>query len=354
MIRRHQTGIALITVLLILALATVAAVSMTSRQQLDIRRTSNILKIEEGYMALLAAEEFAKRVLIWDFREIPKINSRVNTITDGHGDIWKSPFLDSAKQTLGNFEVVNFKFVDLQGRFNLNNLIDANQNPSQADLAAFQRLLHEKGLPDSLANVAVDWIDANTDTYQSGAEDTAYQTLKQPYVPPNKPMASASEMNRLMTVNLAGEEDYDKSSKTRRKYIRDMLHKEDNQVLTALPKRTEINVNSAASPAIFQMLVPGLEYDKAETMFNEIRVGPGQEPLFQNANDFWNYPAVKAVGIKQDKRMPITFSSEYFLFSAEAISGDLVVYCNTIFHRTGGTSPSVEVVHRSYGKKGEI
>lgn len=350
---KYQTGVALITVLLILALATVAAVSMTTRQQLDIRRTTNILKIEEGYVALLAAEEFARRLLLFDFREIPGVGNTVNTNTDGHGDIWDNPLLASAKQTIGNFEVVNFKFVDLQGRFNINNLIDANQTASQADYAAFQRLLNEKGLPAALADVAVDWIDANPDRYQSGAEDSAYQTLTKPYIPPNQSMASASEMYGLMTVNLAGPEDYDKSSKLRRERIQEMLLDEDKLALTALPVRTDVNVNTAASPAIFQMLVPGLNADDAEALFQLTKVGPGQEPPFQNNNDFWSQQAVQALNIPQNQRIPIRFSSEYFLFSAEAISGDLVVYSNTIFHRTRNPE-SVTVIHRSYGKKGEI
>lgn len=353
--RKSQTGIALITVLLVLSLATVAAVSMTSRQQLDIRRTTNILKIEEGYVALLAAEEFARRLLLWDFRQIPNINDQINTITDGYGDLWRSSFLDTAKQTIGNFEVINFKIVDLQGRFNLNNLVDANQNPSGDDVAAFRRLLSEKGLPAELADVSTDWIDTGSVRYQTGAEDNAYQTLSKPYLTPNRFMASASELNRVMGVNLAGAEDYNRVNKNRREIIRDLLYENNDPALTALPVRTNVNVNTAASPAIFQLLVPNLESDDADTLYGlTTQVGDGGDPPFENVNDFWaEVTRVSQLNIPQNQRMPIAVSSEYFLFSAEAISGDLVVYSHTIFHRTNNPQ-SVEVVHRSYGKKGEI
>ena len=353
---RYQSGIALITVLLILSLATVAAVAMTTRQQLDIRRTTNILKIEEGYVALLAAEEFAKRLLLADFREIPGLSNRINTTTDGFGDIWYNPHLGSAKQEIGNFTVTNFKFIDLQGRFNINNLLDANQALSQNDYAAFQRLLDNNALPRSLTDVALDWMDANTDAVNNnGAEDSAYQSLAKPYIPPNQPMTSASEMFRLMGVNLAGSDDSDRSNKKRREIIGNLLHEENNEALTALPGRTTINVNTVSSPAVYQSIVPGLAFDDAEALVGLTNIAPGKAPPFENADDFWNEPAVKPLlaKIAQNQRIQIGVTSEYFLFQAEAISGDLVVYSNTIFHRTA-SPPSVEVIHRSYGKKGEI
>ena len=47
----RQRGVALITALLVVALATVAAVAMATRQQLDIRRTGNLLHGEQAYLA---------------------------------------------------------------------------------------------------------------------------------------------------------------------------------------------------------------------------------------------------------------------------------------------------------------
>ena len=43
-----QRGVALITALLVIALVTAAAVAMASRQQLDIRRTANILQRDQA------------------------------------------------------------------------------------------------------------------------------------------------------------------------------------------------------------------------------------------------------------------------------------------------------------------
>ena len=103
MSHNRQTGIALITVLLILSLATVVAVSMTTRQQLDIRRTSNILQIEEAYTVLFAAEEFARAMLSYDATQTKTLSN-----TDGAGDYWNDYSLETAVNTVGNFMLIVF------------------------------------------------------------------------------------------------------------------------------------------------------------------------------------------------------------------------------------------------------
>ena len=42
----HQSGVALITALLVVSLATILAVSLVSHLYFDIRRTSNILRLD--------------------------------------------------------------------------------------------------------------------------------------------------------------------------------------------------------------------------------------------------------------------------------------------------------------------
>lgn len=349
MVRRQQSGIALITVLLILSLATVAAVSMTTRQQLDIRRTTNILRIEQAYMALLAAEESVKRLLIEDANR---------NLTDSSGDIWNDKLVRSAVQKVGEFTVTNFVIEDLQGRFNINNLVQASRaDVSLNDHRAFVRLLGLVGLRDELADAAYDWIDNAPAQYEDGAEDDAYSGLEKPYLTPNLDMASASEMYRLKDVNLPRKDDSDESHKTRRDIIRYMLQGDDQtpKVLIALPQRTPINVNMPASPKIFEMIIPRIDKDDAQDLYDRTQsLLPGAAPAFTDADAFWTDPRATPLVATAD-RVNISFDSHYFLLSVEAFNGDLVVYSNTIFYRTGtGNSVSVRVVHRSYGREGEI
>jgi len=66
---KTQRGVALITVMLVVALATTAAVNMAGRQQLDIRRTENVLYQGQALMYLLGVESWARQFLSDDRRK---------------------------------------------------------------------------------------------------------------------------------------------------------------------------------------------------------------------------------------------------------------------------------------------
>lgn len=395
MLRTRQSGIALITVLLILSLATVAAVAMTTRQQLDIRRTTNILQIEEAYAVLLAAEEFTK-VLLW-YDATQTINPHTPNTTDAFGDFWHHPLLANANQEIGSFDVHDYYIEDLQGRFNVNNLLDGGQVPNQVNYARFRSLLGDVGLPEDLADRAYDWIDGNNSVYQAGAEDNEYSVLEKPYRTPNRLMASASELFRLMGVNLTGKQDYGHTNRDRRRLICAMLldqtkfdvcqaqsnqtqqnanqNNQPQNVLMALPVRTPINVNTVVSPAIYRMIDPNLSQANALAIFNEVQgvgggVGPGTglgkssagknpaSPIFENINQFWTRLQQYQVNVPAANRVDISVDSNYFLLRVQAQSRnnpDFIVYSNTILRRIRDQGPvTVQVVHRSYGKLGEI
>jgi len=108
----NQQGVALITALLVVALATIAAVAMTTRQQLDIHRTANIINGEQAYIYALGGESWIKQILLRD-----------NNKTDSIHDLWAMPMPPLAipgGSVQGQVE-------DLQSRFNLNNLVKEGQ-----------------------------------------------------------------------------------------------------------------------------------------------------------------------------------------------------------------------------------
>ncbi|HIP53142.1 MAG TPA: hypothetical protein EYH03_03925, partial [Chromatiales bacterium] len=63
---RHEKGVALLTALLIVALATIAAVSFSSRQKLTLRLTSNVLASDQAYMYAIGGEYWARGQLARD------------------------------------------------------------------------------------------------------------------------------------------------------------------------------------------------------------------------------------------------------------------------------------------------
>jgi len=109
-----QCGIAVITVLLVIALSTIMVASLTARQQVDIRREQNESAIQLARSLAISGERFAVAVLYRDFQDADRDN------TDSLEDEWSEtlPPVPIGEATLSGC------MVDMQGKFNLNNLVD--------------------------------------------------------------------------------------------------------------------------------------------------------------------------------------------------------------------------------------
>ena len=75
-----QRGVALVTALLVVSIATVAAVAMANRQQLDTRRTGSLLHNEQAWAYVLGAENWARVVLRRDAAD-----SKIDTLAEDCG-----------------------------------------------------------------------------------------------------------------------------------------------------------------------------------------------------------------------------------------------------------------------------
>jgi general secretion pathway protein K len=208
--------VALVTALLVVAIATVAAVSMASRQQLDIRRTATLLHGEQAWAYVLGAENWARVVLRRDLSE-----SQIDTL----GEDWSTrppvSFVEGGS--------IVGRLIDLQSRFNLNNLVLSNGGEDKDAVAYYKRLLRILELDERLAEALVDWIDSDINArFPDGAEDEAYLSLDPPYRAANRPLADASEL-RLV-----------------KGYTAEAVAKLLPHVV-ALPVRTTINVNTAGA-----------------------------------------------------------------------------------------------------------
>jgi len=209
-----QQGVALVTALLIVSLATVAAVAMATRLQVDVRRTGNLLHGEQAYAYALAAESWAEVILRRDAND-----SKIDTL----GEDWATALPPIAVEG----GVVNGHIEDLQGRFNLNNLVGTDGKPSVPDLEYFKRLLGLLGAEPGLATALLDWIDADINaTFPDGAEDDVYLLESPPYRAANRPLVSISELRLVKGYSAE---------------IVALLE----PYITALPVATALNVNTA-------------------------------------------------------------------------------------------------------------
>lgn len=229
--RLRQRGVALLTALLVVALATVAAVAMVARQEVDIRRTENLLDADQIRFYLYGIEGWAGKILEQDRKD--------NNIDD-LGEAWATqmpPVPVANGQLSGHIE-------DAQGLFNLNDLVDGD-TVSAVDLQRFRRLLAGLNLQPSLADAVVDWIDSDlTPTVPDGAEDTYYLGLTPAYRTANRPLADASELLEIKGFEAV-------TYRTLAPYV------------IALPKHTAINLNTAPAPVIMA-LADGITLDEAK------------------------------------------------------------------------------------------
>ena len=251
----RQHGVALITALLVVSLVTVIAVAMATRQHIDVRLTGNLVHGEQAYDYALAAESWARVILRRD-----ESQSKHDSLDED----WATalpPISVEGGQVSGKIE-------DLQGRFNINNLVKQDGKVSEADVAYFRRLLEILKLEPTLTDALLDWIDADINVrFPDGAEDENYLSGSIPYRAANRPLVSISEL-RLV----AG---FDQNA------VRLL-----EPYVTALPARTLINVNTA-SPVVLLALnkdftqsdVDALIAGRGETGYPTVQAFMGQDAL---------------------------------------------------------------------------
>lgn len=235
--RTASRGVALITAMLITALASMVAANLAWDNALDVRRTMVLLNHEQAVQVALGAESWVIGILHQDLED---------SETDHLGEIWAIELpglpIDGGEVT-GNIE-------DLQGRFNVNNLIDENGKVVPESLERFRRLLIALELDPRIAGVAADWIDSNIEaSFPDGAEDPIYTGIIPPYRSANQSLTSASEFAAL--EGMARE-----SFNVLRPHI------------TALPGRTNININTATGP-VLQSLDENLSAADVERLLAE-------------------------------------------------------------------------------------
>jgi general secretion pathway protein K len=303
----RQTGVALLTALLITSLATVAAVAMAARQQLDIRRTGNVLDTDQAFLFALGVESWAKEILARDRR-----SNEVDHPKEDWATILPPITVEGA--------VVAGRIEDLQGRFNLNNLVDGDGKASEEDIARFRRLLAALDLDEGLADAVVDWIDTDLDPrFPNGAEDSTYLGLSPPYRTANTLMESPSE---LLLVNGFTREIYAVLA----------------PYVETLPVRTLININTASAPVLMS-LAEGITESDATQLINE-RGDKG----YQTVDDFLAHPLLKE---RRQKINNIAVASSYFMIYATTGFERSKVQLYTVVTRSA--EARISVIRRSQG-----
>jgi general secretion pathway protein K len=242
--RARQSGIAAITAVLIVAVAASAAAVMLAQQSATLDQARLIASRAQADQYALAGLDWARGILAEDARSAGAVDS----LDEG----WAQPIAGLPVERA----LVSGVIVDEQGKLNLNNLVNAAGQRSDADFAAFQRLLASLGLAPELAQAVLDWIDADDDLAGSaGAEDAYYLALPRPYRAANAPMAQVEELYRVRGFDPA-------TVAKLRPYV------------TAIDRGSLVNVNTASPQVLSAILGDAVPADRVAQLVERRKTRP--------------------------------------------------------------------------------
>ncbi|WP_404395723.1 type II secretion system minor pseudopilin GspK [Stutzerimonas chloritidismutans] len=316
---RCQRGVALITVLLVVAIVTVVSAAMVARQQLSIRASSNQLQARQAWHYALGGEALAQAMLARDLRAgatgEPGANGEAAAVDH---------LLEPWAQPLPAFEIdqgeILVRIEDLAGRFNLNDLL-RDQQPNPAAVDQFRRLLLRLQISAPYAERLLDWIDPDQQpSGELGAEDNAYLGLDTPYRSAGRRLHDLSELRLLLDMR---EEDFQRLA----------------PYVVVLPPNVPLNVNTA-SAMVLSSLSDNISLGAAESLVELRRAAP-----FRNSAAFLAQPALAGTTLQGTA---LAVGSQFFQATSEVRLGDRRLALVSLLQRE--QDGSVRVLARNLGQ----
>ncbi len=305
----RQRGVALVTILLVVAIATVLGVAMARDQNRVIQRARNFFDVGQARVYALGGEELARQILYEDLDGQPA--------KDSLADAWAASDL---RFEFAEGEVV-LRIEDLQGRFNVNSLSDPGETGRLAR-DRFTLLLNRTGIDLAVLDRIADWVDQDLSVRRLGAEDYEYLGRDLPYRTSGQLMVDTSELRLIM----------DQAS---------WLAIEP--WVTALPDvEVPINVNTAP-PAVLQTLSAELGADGAE----QLARSRDEQQGFDSLADFLRAPEIAGLGIPA---RGLGVQSVFFQVQVTARYQQRLVYLTSILERDP-VNGEMRVIYRNFGRK---
>lgn len=303
---RGQHGVAVVTAILVVAVAASAATYMLSQQSATLNQAALVTARAQADAYAHAGLDWARGILAEDARR-----SSADTLAEG----WARPIAGLPVERA----IVSGAIADAQARFNLNNLVKDGR-PSEADMQVFARLLQSLDLDGGLAQAVLDWIDADADLAgPAGAEDPYYLGLARPYRAANQPLAQVEELYRVRGFDA-------------RTVARLLPH------VTALPARTTVNANTA-SPEVLAAILPELSGAEVRAL-----VASRAERPFPDKADL-THRAKKASPAAIEAHLDVR--SSHFLVQVAVAQDDVQVATEALVSRAGaGNSPPTAIIWR--------
>ena len=305
---KQQQGIALITILVMVALATILAATIAKRQANTAENTAYLMRQNQSLLYAKSAEAFFSELLVDDADNAGAVDSLQEN--------WAKP--------MPTFPVedgfVSGTLQDESGKFNLNSLVNDEGVPNPQAKLWFEKLLLRVGLPEKLSEAVIDWQDADDEISGTmGAENSYYQGLPQGYLAANSKFHNVEELKLVR-----GFED--------QKYLQIVDY------VSALPASdSKVNVNTAPA-MLLASLDPKLDINAVEQALQKRQANLEH---FSNINDLWATEPFKQVNsdVQSQVNALLSVQSNYFKAKIEVLlserkrqfSSDLVRKDKTVY-----------------------
>ena len=305
---KQQQGIALITILVMVALATILAATIAKRQANTAENTAYLMRQNQSLLYAKSAEAFFSELLVDDAENAGDI--------DHLQENWAKPM--PAFPVEDGF--VSGTLQDESGKFNLNSLVNADGTANPQAKVWFEKLLVRVGLPEKLSEAVIDWQDADDETIGAmGAEASYYQGLPQGYLAPNSKFHSVEELKLIR--GFEGQ-----------KYLQIA-----DYVSAAPTSDSKVNVNTA-SAMLLASLDPKLDVNAVQQVLQQRQANL---EYFSNINDLWAIEPFTQVNtdVRNEVNDLLGVQSNYFKAKIEVLlserkrqfSSDLVRKDKTVY-----------------------
>jgi general secretion pathway protein K len=273
----RERGVALLTALMVLALASLLAYGLIEQGRLALDRASGKQR---------AAQASALADGIFDYALIALLRDQAESSTDHNEEVWAKP-LPPLPVLNG---VVTGVMTDLNGRINVNGFAATRQDQRDFTRTTLTQLLVNLAMNPQIAGRIEDAIDAD-DASLGGGEDVDYMAARPSARAPNRTLLDISELRALPGL-----------SSTEFAQLEPFL--------CAIDKEATLNINTA-SWQVLMSLDKNISEDLAKKLWREGRANFSDKSIFvqevfQGAN----------LTLSDKVQNNIDFKSSYFIVRA--------------------------------------
>ena len=315
---QKQRGVALMMVIFIFALVSILSVGMYNRQSLFVQTAGNVLAQTQAYQYALASEMYGRWILKDDWDNDKKDNKFVDDLV----------LMENSTVLPIDSAFIEAQFNDLQGRLNLNDLLEVDGVTVNATMKQrFINLFKVLEIESVKVEMLTDWIDENqTPDDLDGVEDGEYLSLDPPYSTAGQPFRHISELRLLLNISSA---DYENL----------LPH------VSVLPQGFgNINVNTATSEVI-QSLSDKIDESQAKSLIETRANAP-----WETVESFKSDP-VAASAITDFEYLGV--KSDFFEIATKITLSDRKATLVSVVYRDT-TDGKIQVISRDQGQNSLI